>query len=66
MGSLRDINNLTYLTCVAGDVRTASWLDASGTWVTLSVSGPIDLDHVVTSTHAVSVAEWRRVTGLSA
>jgi hypothetical protein len=66
VGSLRGINDLTYVNCVAVDVRTASWLDASGRWMTLAASGPIDLDHVITSTHPVSVAEWRQATGLSA
>lgn len=49
-----------------GGFRSVNWLDPSGTWVTLTADGAFDLDHVITSTHPVSVDEWRKATGLSA
>jgi hypothetical protein len=60
------INGLDYLDCRDGAIRGVNWLDPDGTWVTLTAQGDLDLDHVITSMHAVSVAEWRQVTGLTA
>jgi len=66
LGALHRINDLEYLDCNEGGFRSVNWLDPSGTWVTLTADGAFDLDHVITSTHPVSVAEWRQATGLSA
>jgi hypothetical protein len=66
LGIVHRINDREYLDCNEEDVRNVNWLDPSGTWVMLTADGPIDLDQVITSTHPVSVAEWRRATGLSA
>jgi hypothetical protein len=66
LGALHHIDDLEYLDCSEGGFRSVNWLDPSGTWVTLTADGSMDLDHVITSTHPVSVAEWRRATGLAA
>jgi hypothetical protein len=66
LGALHRINGLEYLDCNEGGFRSVNWLDPSGVWVTLTADGAMDLDHVITSVHPVSLAEWRQATGLGA